>query len=147
MCTIIESLFTDPNSFDAETENSKVLSYICQSFIFSYLWSLGSNLVDSSQNKFEDLVFNQFENHPEFQISPGIKLFDMYLNTVTKSFENWDSIVPKFVYNADTPYFELLVPTVDSIRYAYVMQRLVQMNQPVMLTGTTGKQILNLNKL
>jgi len=147
MCTIIESLFSDPDSFDAETENSKILNYICQSFIFSYLWSLGSNLVDSSQNKFESLVFNQFENHSEFSIVPGIKLFDVFLNTVTKSFENWDSIVPKFVYSADTPYFELLVPTVDSIRYAYVMQRLVQMNQPVMITGTTGKQILNLTKL
>jgi len=144
MCTVIESLFTDPDSFDAETENSKVLNYIFQSFIFSYLWSLGSNLDDLSQKKFENLVFNQFENHSEFPISPGIKLFDVYLNTVTKSFENWDTIVPKFVYNADTPYFELLVPTVDSIRYAYVMQRLVQMNQPVMLTGTTGKRILNL---
>lgn len=147
MCTVIESLFTDPDSFDEEIENSKVLNYICQSFIFSYLWSLGSNLDDSSQKKFENLVFNQFENHSEFHNSPGIKLFDVYLNTVTKSFENWDTIVPKFVYNADTPYFELLVPTVDSIRYAYVMQRLVQMNQPVMLTGTTGKRILNLTKL
>lgn len=147
MCTVIESLFADPDSFDAETENSKVLNYICQSFIFSYLWSLGSNLDDSSQNKFENFVFNQFENHTEFSITPGIKLFDVYLNTVTQSFENWDSIVPKFVYNADTPYFELLVPTVDSIRYAYVMQRLVQMNQPVMLTGTTGKEILILTKL
>jgi len=147
MCTIIESLFNDPDSFNAETENSKIINYICQSFIFSYLWSLGSNLIDASQKKFESLVFNQFENHSEFSISAGIKLFDVYLNTVTKSFENWDSIVPKFIYSADTPYFELLVPTVDSIRYAYVMQRLVQMNQPVMITGTTGKQILNLTKL
>lgn len=140
MCTIIESLLTDPGSFDTETENSKVQKYICQSFMFSYLWSLGSNLIDSSQNKFENLVSNQFENQSEVTISPGIKLFDVYLNTVNKTFENWNSIVPKFVYNSNTPYFELLVPTVDSIRYAYVMQRLVQMNQPVMLTGTTGKE-------
>lgn len=147
MCTIIESLLCDSESFNTETDNSKVQNYICQTFIFSYLWSLGSNLVDSSQNKFENLVFRQFENHSEFLISPGTKLFDVYLNTVNKTFENWNSIVPKFLYNADTPYFELLVPTVDSIRYAYVMQRLVQMNQPVMLTGTTGKRILNLTKL
>lgn len=140
MCTIIESLLFDSDTFDTDAENSKVQNYICQSFIFSYLWSLGSNLVDSSQIKFENLVFNQFENYSEFLVSPGIKLFDVYLNTVNKKFENWDSIVPKFVYNADTPYFELLVPTVDSIRYAYVMERLVQMNQPVMLTGTTGKE-------
>ncbi|XP_025191999.1 LOW QUALITY PROTEIN: dynein heavy chain 6, axonemal-like [Melanaphis sacchari] len=140
MCSIIESLLSDSDNFNIETETEKfkIQNYILQSFIFSYLWSLGSNLVDSSQNKFENLVFNQFENHSEFLISPGMKLFDVYLNTVNNTLENWDSIVPKFVYNANTPYFELLVPTVDSIRYAYVMQRLVQMNQPVMLTGTTG---------
>lgn len=139
MCTIIESLLTDSNSFEATTENVKVRKYICQSFIFSYLWSLGSNLNDSSQTKFEDLVFNQFENNFEAALSPGMKLFNVYLNTSNKKFENWNTIVPKFEFNADIPYFELLVPTVDSIRYSYIVQKLVQMNQPVMLTGITGR--------
>lgn len=140
MCTIFESLFTDSGDLDAVTDNSIVYKYICQSFIFSYLWSMGSNLNDSSQSKFEDLVFKQFKDTSEAAISSEIKLLDVYLNTENKTFENWNSIVPNFVYNADVPYFELLVPTVDSIRYSYVMQRLVEMNQPVMLTGITGKQ-------
>lgn len=139
MCAILESLLTDPDSFHAVTENSKVRKYICQSFIFSYLWALGSNLIDSSKIKFEDLVFSQFEENSDATISPGMELFNVYLNTANKRFENWNSIVPDFVYNKDTPYFELLVPTVDSIRYSYVMLRLVKMNQPVMLTGITGK--------
>lgn len=140
MCTILESLLTDPDSFDSLTEMPKVQKHICQSFIFSYLWSLGSNLIDTSQSKFEDLVFNQFENISDAAILPGTQLFNVYLNTVNKTFENWNSIIPDFVYNAATPYFELLVPTVDSVRYSYVMQKLVQMNRPVMLTGITGKQ-------
>jgi len=101
---------------------------------------MGSNLNDSSQSKFEDLVFKQFKDISEAAISSEIRLLDVYLNTENETFENWNSIVPDFVYNADVPYFELLVPTVDSIRYSYVMQRLVEMNQPVMLTGITGKQ-------
>jgi len=144
MCSIFESLLIDPNSFDEKTEKSKIFKYICQSFLFSYLWSLGSNLNDSSQIKFEDLVFNQFENVPEAAISPGMKLLNVYLNTAKKNFENWNTIVPKFVYNADTPYFELIVPTVDSIRYSYVMNKLIQMNKPVMLTGITGNSYQNL---
>lgn len=139
MCAILESLLTDPNSFDAVTENSKVRKYICQSFIFSYLWSLGSNLIDSSKIKFEDFVFNQFEEHSDAGISPGMELFNVYLNIANRTFENWNSIVPDFLYNKEIPYFELLVPTVDSIRYSYVMLRLVKMNRPVMLTGITGK--------
>lgn len=139
MCCILESLFTDTFSFDAITEHSEVRKYICQSFIFSYLWSLGSNLIDSSKYKFEQFVFNQFENKSEAAILPGMKLLNVYLNTVKKTFENWNVIVPKFEYSANIPYFELLVPTVDSIRYSYIMQRLIQMNQPVMLTGITGE--------
>lgn len=140
MCAILESLLNDPNSLDTIEEITKIQKYICQSFIFSYLWSLGSNLIDSSQNKFEDFVFNQFEEKSDASISSGMKLLGVYFNTVTKSFESWNSIVPSFVYNANTPYFELLVPTVDSIKYSYVMEKLVQMNQPVMLTGITGKK-------
>jgi len=138
MCTILESLLTDPGSFDASTEISKIQKYIYQSFIFSYLWSLGSNLVDSSQIKFENFVFNQFTDRSEYCILPGMKLFDVYLNTENKKFEDWNTIVPDFVYKSDTPYHELLVPTVDSIRYTHVVQMILQMNQPVMLTGTTG---------
>ncbi|XP_026818275.1 dynein heavy chain 6, axonemal-like [Rhopalosiphum maidis] len=138
MCTILESLLTDPVSFDASTEISKVQAFIYQSFIFSYLWSLGSNLVDSSQIKFENFVFNQFSDKSEYGILPEMKLFNVYLNTENKKFENWNTIVQNFVYKTNTPYYELLVPTVDSIRYTHVMQKIVQMNQPVMLTGTTG---------
>jgi len=138
MCTILESLLTDPDSFGASTKISNVQKYIYQSFIFSYLWSLGSNLVDSSQIRFENFVFNQFADKPEYGIQPGMKLFNVYLNTKNKKFENWNTIIPDFVYNSVTPYYELLVPTVDSIRYTHVVQRIVHMNQPVMLTGTTG---------
>lgn len=140
MCTILESLLADPASFDVSTENSKVKKYICQSFIFSYLWSLGSNLDDSSQIKFENLVFNQFADKSECGILPGMKLFNVYLNTENKMFENWNTVVPDFIYKTSTPFYELLVPTVDSIRYTNVMQRIMKMNQPVMLTGTTGEK-------
>jgi len=138
MCTILESLLTELGSFDETTEISKFQNYIYQSFIFSYLWSLGSNLVDSSQIKFENFVFNQFADKSEYGILPGMKLFNVYLNTENKKFENWNTIVPDFVYKSGTPYHELLVPTVDSIRYIHVLQRILLMNQPVMLTGTTG---------
>lgn len=138
MCTILESLLIDPGSFDASMENSNVQKYIYQSFIFSYLWSLGSNLVDSSQIKFENFVFNQFADISEYGIQPEMKLFDVCLNTKNKKFENWNTIIPDFVYKSVTPYYELLVPTVDRIRYTHIVQKILQMNQPVMLTGITG---------
>jgi dynein heavy chain len=139
MCAIFKSLLCDSNSFDAETEYTEIKKYICRSFIFSYLWALGSNLIESSQTKFEEFVFNQFKVNSEAKILPEIKLFDVYLNTVNKTFENWNSIVPDFEYKTETSYFKLLVPTVNSIRYTYIIQKLIKMNQPVMLAGVSGK--------
>lgn len=39
------------------------------------------------------------------------------------------------------PFFETLVPTVDTVRFGYVMELLLAVNHPVFLTGGTGKSL------
>ena len=36
------------------------------------------------------------------------------------------------------PYFDLLVPTTDTVRFGYLMDKLLAVNQSVLYTGTTG---------
>lgn len=50
----------------------------------------------------------------------------------------WEKIVPKFVYDKTKPYFEMLVPTIDSVRYGYLMEKLVNVKRSVLFTGETG---------
>lgn len=50
----------------------------------------------------------------------------------------WEKIVPKFVYNPSMPYFEMLVPTIDSVRYGYLMEKLLAVKRSVLYTGETG---------
>ena len=38
------------------------------------------------------------------------------------SLSSWDEIVPKFKYNSNQPYFNILVHTVDSIRMASLLE-------------------------
>jgi dynein heavy chain len=52
--------------------------------------------------------------------------------------ELWEKIVPKFVYNSTKPYFEMLVPTIDSVRYGYLMEKLLGVQKSVLFTGETG---------
>ena len=35
-------------------------------------------------------------------------------------------------------YFDLLVPTIDTLRYGFLMENLLDVNQSVLFTGTTG---------
>lgn len=52
--------------------------------------------------------------------------------------EPWARIIPSFQYDKDLPFFEMLVPTMDTVRTGYVMERLVYVNYPVLFTGLTG---------
>lgn len=49
--------------------------------------------------------------------------------------------MPKFTYDSAVPFFETLVPTVDTVRIGYVMERLVYINYPVLFTGFTGNYL------
>jgi dynein heavy chain len=65
LCAIIESYINVPNSLENIGEKSKVKSYLCQIFIFAYAWALGGNLSDTSREKFETYVRDQFDEHPD----------------------------------------------------------------------------------
>ncbi|XP_015770017.1 PREDICTED: dynein heavy chain 6, axonemal-like [Acropora digitifera] len=65
-------------------------------------------------------------------------LFSYFVDFDTRRLEPWEKIIPSFKYSADIPYFDLLVPTVDTVRYGFMMEKLLAINRSVMFTGTTG---------
>ena len=68
----------------------------------------------------------------------GGDLFSYYVDVQYRRMDLWEKIVPKFVYDPNKPYFEILVPTIDSVRYGYLMEKLLQVNRSVLFTGETG---------
>ena len=39
---------------------------------------------------------------------------------------------------SQTSYFDILVPTIDTKRYGFLMEKLLDVNRSVLFTGTTG---------
>ena len=56
----------------------------------------------------------------------------------TKRMDMWEKIVPAFKYNKEVPFFEMLVPTVDTVRFGYLLEKLLAVRYPVLYTGGTG---------
>lgn len=50
----------------------------------------------------------------------------------------WERIIPTFKYSREVPFFEMLVPTTDTVRYGYLMEKLLAVRHSVLFTGTTG---------
>jgi hypothetical protein len=65
-------------------------------------------------------------------------LWNVYVNVRTGRLDLWESLVPRFRYNPNVPFFETAVPTRETVRMGYIMERLLAVNQPVLFTGWTG---------
>lgn len=65
-------------------------------------------------------------------------LWGVYMNFNHKRLEPWEKIIPLFKYKRDQPFFEMLVPTTDTVRYGYLMEKLLSVQRSVLFTGGTG---------
>lgn len=138
VCALIESHLKITESMENIGEKSKVRCYLCQIFIFSYLWGLAGNLNESSKEKFEIHLREQFDEYADARLPPGSDMWSMFMNHQTHKLEPWSRRIPNFEYNCDVPFFEMLVPTVDTVRFGHIIEKLINVNYPVLLTGDTG---------
>lgn len=56
----------------------------------------------------------------------------------TRRMDLWEKIVPAFKYDKEVPFFEMLVPTVDTVRFGYLLEKFLSVNHSVLYTGGTG---------
>lgn len=71
----------------------------------------------------------------------------MYMDTKHRKLKVWAEIIPEFIYDSNRPFFETLVPTIDTVRYGYLFEKLLGCGKPVMFTGGTGKDYCLLSLL
>ena len=57
--------------------------------------------------------------------------------------------VPEFEFDKDAQFFDLLVPTIDTIKYSYISEIMLSIEKPVIITGESGvgKSVLVKNLL
>lgn len=72
----------------------------------------------------------------------GFNFFDMFMDTKHRKLKVWAEIIPEFIYDCNRPFFETLVPTIDTVRYGYLFEKLLAAGKPVMFTGSTGTHLL-----
>ena len=56
----------------------------------------------------------------------------------TKRMDLWEKIVPRFVYNPELPFFDMVVPTTDTVRFGYLLEKFLAVGHSVLYTGFTG---------
>jgi dynein heavy chain len=56
----------------------------------------------------------------------------------TGSWAPWETIVPEFKYQRSAPFFDLIVPTVDTARMKYILRADAEAGFHVLIGGNSG---------
>ena len=99
-----------------------------------------SNL-DSLTREFDELVRETFESNVKYGIylPPASKsVFDFFLDAITGNFVEWNHLLPHSEFLIKQSRIDDLIPTVDSVRFAFLSSLLLSGKHPVLISGQSG---------
>ncbi|KAJ0037224.1 hypothetical protein NL108_018608 [Boleophthalmus pectinirostris] len=138
LCALLEVLLLGQEGPGFTMDARDLNRVICQTFVFCYIWSVGGNLTSTYWESFEAFVKEQFSGNRDAEIPEQMVLRNVHMNFKNIRLQPWDKIIPAFKYNSEQPFFEMLVPTPDTVRYGYLMEKLLSVQRSVLFTGDTG---------
>ncbi|XP_068770010.1 dynein axonemal heavy chain 9 [Struthio camelus] len=145
LCYLLECLLTEENT---PPDCSKELYELY--FVFAAVWAFGGSMFQDQlvdyRVEFSKWWVTEFRT---IKFPSQGTVFDYYIDPETKKFEHWSKLIPQFEFDPEMPLQACLVPTTETVRVRYFMDRLLQRQRPVMLVGNagTGKSVLVGDKL
>ncbi|XP_033627732.1 dynein heavy chain 10, axonemal-like [Asterias rubens] len=126
-------------------QESDVLEAI---FIQALYWSLGGSLIEESQVKFDGYV-KYIASMPTItdeaaDAGPGElpgqldSIYEYFFDQEKKKWIPWSRLVPKYIHDPERKFYEILVPTLDTVRNTWLLELMVHTKQPVLFVGDTG---------
>ncbi|XP_043925694.1 dynein axonemal heavy chain 10 [Protopterus annectens] len=130
---------------EKEVEDPNVLE--CY-FLECLYCSLGSSLLETGRMKFDEYVKRlasmPLANEEKTLAGPGElpgqlpTLYDFHFDGEQKKWIPWSKLVPKYAYNPEVKFNDILVPTVDTTRTNWLLEQMVKIKRPVVLVGESG---------
>jgi dynein heavy chain len=128
LCDLIDCMMPEPE----ESPNDEV-DKMDKFFIFCLMWSVGACIVGEDREKFNQFVVNLAQ-----QVLPQNSLYENAFDMKKMGFQKWSDQVEAYAAPANKKFASILVPTVDTVTYAWLLNQSVQRKAPVMFCGESG---------
>eukprot|EP00002_Diphylleia_rotans_P015940 TRINITY_DN308_c0_g1_i6.p1 TRINITY_DN308_c0_g1~~TRINITY_DN308_c0_g1_i6.p1 ORF type:complete len:4231 (+),score=876.63 TRINITY_DN308_c0_g1_i6:183-12875(+) len=118
--------------------------------LFSMVWSLGANVDYAGRKMFDAHIRTMMDKN---QISKPFPLegqvYDFVFSKEKSTWVQWMDTIPEFQIAAGTPFHEIIVPTLDTVRFSYLLDLHLLNHIPIIFAGPTGtgKTIIIQNKI
>lgn len=104
-------------------------------FVFCLVWSFGTSLKQDYRVKFIE-VLRRLNGGRGL---PSTDLFDHYYDfNKLKNWVPWEKLVTEYSPPEDGKFSKILVPTVDTTRFSYMLDQMVTNKQTVLFGGDSG---------
>lgn len=119
-----------------ENDEDSVKEAIDMLYAFAFVWSVGGSCNEAGRQMF-DAWCNSHEllRNTNFNAS---NVYGAFPDLSTRRFEPWKNVIPSFEYDKDKSFFDLVVPTLDTTRFSFILQRQLEVFANVFFTGVTG---------
>ncbi|XP_068180564.1 dynein axonemal heavy chain 12 [Antennarius striatus] len=150
LCRLFGMLLDKPLTTNPKNENIHI--WIKAAFSFSLVWSVGGSCDANSREKFSKffrvLLSGRSEEHPipdtvgkwECPMPERGLAYDYFYEFEGRGrWTHWnDQIENVNLADMNTKVEEIIVPTIDTVRYAYLMDLCISYGVPLLLVGPTG---------
>jgi len=121
------------------SDHPQVKTNIKLYFTWAYVWSIGANIDDNSRAKFKDWAQRRFIGIlPESCVTFLQDVYGHVMNQDKTTFVPWSDLMTEFQFKPEQPYFNIIVPTMETTRYNYILKQLMCGGYNVLLSGETG---------
>ncbi|XP_055473278.1 dynein axonemal heavy chain 2-like, partial [Psammomys obesus] len=133
LCKLYSILATPENGVNpADFENHSFM--VEMTFVFSMIWSVCASVDEDGRKKIDSYLREIEGSFPNKDT-----VYEYYVNPKMRAWSSFEEKLPKsWRYPPNAPFYKITVPTVDTIRYNYLVSTLVANQNPVLLVGPVG---------
>eukprot|EP00794_Sanderia_malayensis_P010712 gene10712-11859_t len=133
LCSLFDGLATEQNGVSKQDPDNYA-RMIELWFLFCLIWSVCAAADEEGRKKIDNYL-----RELEGQFPAKDTVYEYYVDVKQKNWALWeDKLRSGWRYLPSTPFYKIMVPTVDTIRYNFLVSNLVKGNRPVLLTGPVG---------
>ena len=98
------------------------------------IWSICASVDEQSRKKMDNYI-----RELEGQFPSKDTVYEYYVDVKQKGWALWEEKLRSgWRYNAALPFYKIVVPTVDTVRYDFIVHSLISARRPVLLVGPVG---------
>lgn len=135
LCQLLDCLATKENGIDSTSSDVENFESMTKKiFFFCMVWSVCA-IVDETGRMKIDAFLREMDGI--FPLKGTV--YDYYVDAKHRTFIPWeDKLMDEWRYLDNLPFHKIIVPTVDTIRYNFLVTNLLTNRFPALLVGTVG---------